>query len=77
MTRYPTHDAVNTQLERVFNKEMENFDMDYDLEQDDERCFWGAVLAGIGLLCRLCVEPAPTCQISLAERSKVGETLGH
>jgi hypothetical protein len=37
MTRYPTHDAVNTQLERVFNKEMENFDMDYDLEQDDER----------------------------------------
>jgi len=39
MTKYPCHDPklATSQLDRVYAKEMENFDQDYELEQDDER----------------------------------------
>jgi len=51
MTKYPCHDPklATSQLDRVYAKEMENFDQDYELEQDDERLqvFFGLPQCGL------------------------------
>ncbi len=40
MTRYPCHDPAlaTSHLDQVYARQMEDFDLDYDLDQEDERC---------------------------------------